>query len=115
MSEGCFNQMVQLMGETTPEGNRVVTNLYHARKSIQNFGLGCSKINCCPKGCMLYYNENSNKTITNQSLRGEFRRTFMLRKCGTLHMRLYSLIVTTSHMRWHSENERDPALMSSIR
>ncbi|RDX66631.1 hypothetical protein CR513_54581, partial [Mucuna pruriens] len=64
MSEGCFNHMVQLIGETMPKGNRMVTNFYHARKSVQILGFGCLKIDCCPKGCLLYYSENSNKTIT---------------------------------------------------
>ncbi|RDY04953.1 hypothetical protein CR513_11257, partial [Mucuna pruriens] len=67
MSEGCFNRMVQLMGETMPEGNKMVTNLYHARKSY-------------------------------------FPLISRLK-------RLYSSITTTSHMRWHSDNERDLALL----
>ncbi|RDY01445.1 hypothetical protein CR513_15216, partial [Mucuna pruriens] len=64
ISEGYFNQMVQLMGEIMPKGNKMVTNLYHARKLVQNLGFGCLRIDCCLKGCMLYYYENSNKSIT---------------------------------------------------
>ncbi|RDX61589.1 hypothetical protein CR513_60166, partial [Mucuna pruriens] len=64
MSERCFNRMVQLMGETIPKGNIMVTNLYHARKSVEKLGLGSLKIDCFPNGCMLYYNENFDKTIT---------------------------------------------------
>ncbi|RDX61584.1 hypothetical protein CR513_60173, partial [Mucuna pruriens] len=45
---------MQLMRETMPE----------ARKSVQNLGLGCLKIDYCPKGYMINYNENSDKTIT---------------------------------------------------
>jgi len=57
VSEGCFNRMVQLMGETMPKYNRMVTTFSQAKKSVKTLGLGCMKIDCCPKGCMLYYNE----------------------------------------------------------
>ncbi|RDX85629.1 hypothetical protein CR513_33147, partial [Mucuna pruriens] len=60
---GYFNRMVQLMGETMPKGNKMVTNLYHAKKLVKKLALGCL-IDCFPKGCMLYYNENSYKSIT---------------------------------------------------
>ncbi|RDX60345.1 hypothetical protein CR513_61518, partial [Mucuna pruriens] len=96
--------MVQLMGETMPKGNRMVTNLYHTRKSIQNLGLGCLKVNCCLKGCMLCYNENSDKTITMCFKIWYFPLIPRLK-------RLYYLIATTFHMRWHSENERDSTIL----
>ncbi|RDX99034.1 hypothetical protein CR513_17969, partial [Mucuna pruriens] len=126
MSEGCFNRMVQLMGEAMPEGNRMVKNLYHARKSVQNLGLGCLKIDCCPKGCMLYYNENSNKTITKCLICNTNRyksitkrgvqKNISVKKMWYFPLiprlkRLYSSIATASHMRWHSDNERDPTFL----
>jgi len=65
MFGGCFNRMVQLMGETMPNDHRMVNNFFQAKKSVEKLGLDCTKIDCCPKGCMLYYNENSHKSITN--------------------------------------------------
>ncbi|RDX72926.1 hypothetical protein CR513_47534, partial [Mucuna pruriens] len=50
---------------------------------------------------MLYYNENSDNIIT---------------KCLYFPLiprlkRLHSSIVTASHMRWYSHNERNPTLL----
>ncbi|RDX77934.1 hypothetical protein CR513_41861, partial [Mucuna pruriens] len=111
--------MVQLMDETIPEGNRMVTNLYHVRKLIQNLGLACLKIDYCPKGYMFYCNENSNKSIIkcfkSITKRGIQKNIFVKKMCYfpliSRLKRLYSSIATTSHMRWHSENERDPTLL----
>ena len=65
MSEGCFNRMVQLMGDTMPKNNTMVSNFYQVKRLVQKLGLSCLKIDCCPNGCMLYYKENSYKRITN--------------------------------------------------
>ena len=61
MSEGCFNRMVQLMGDTMPKNTTMVGNFYQAKRSMQKLGLGCLKIDCFLNRCMLYYKENSNK------------------------------------------------------
>jgi len=65
MSEGCFNRMVQFMGNPMPKNNTMVGNFYQAKRLVQKLGLGCLKIDCCPNGCMLCYKENSDKSITN--------------------------------------------------
>jgi len=56
-------------------------------------GLGCTKIDCCPKGCMLYYRKNSRKIITNCFICGMERykivtkkgieKKIVVKKCGT--------------------------------
>nr|KYP46574.1 hypothetical protein KK1_031804 [Cajanus cajan] len=124
MSEGCFNRMVELMGQTMPKDNEMVNNFYQAKKSVRKLGLGCLKIDCCPKGCMLYYKENSNRT--NCKICGEDRykttnKRGVEKKIPSKKMwyfpliprlkRLYSSMATASHMRWHSENERDSTIM----
>ena len=88
--------MVQLMGDTISKKNTMVSNFYQAKRLMQKLGLGYLKIDCCPNGCMLYYKENLDKSITNCSfsvkvistwqLIGEgLKKSFMLKKCGTLH------------------------------
>jgi len=93
MSKGCFNRMVQLMGETMPKNHQMINNFFEAKKSVKKLGLGCMKIDCCPKGCMLYYKENSHKIITNCSICGMDRyktitrrgieKKIVVKKCGT--------------------------------
>ncbi|RDY10871.1 hypothetical protein CR513_04544, partial [Mucuna pruriens] len=118
--------MVQLMGKMMPKGNRMVTNLYYVMKLVQILGLGCLQIDCCPNGCLLYFIENSDKTVikcfvckTNQYMsitkRG-FHMNISIKKMWYFPLiprlkLLYSSIITTSHMRWNSENERDPTLL----
>ena len=53
------------MGKTMPKDHQMVNNFFQAKKSVEKLGLGCTKIDCCPKGCMLYYRENCHKSITN--------------------------------------------------
>jgi hypothetical protein len=50
MSEGCFNRMVEFMRDALPTGNRMVPNLYHAKKTVASLGLRCIKIDCCKNG-----------------------------------------------------------------
>lgn len=126
MSEGCFNRMVQLMSEMMPKDNLMVNNFNHAKRSVQKLGLGCLKIDCCPKGCMLYYKENSEKSITNCFICGMDRYKMVTRRGVEKKIplkkmwyfpliprlkRLYSSMATASHMRWHSENQRDPTIL----
>ncbi|XP_068504318.1 uncharacterized protein [Phaseolus vulgaris] len=127
MSEGCFNRMVQLMGETMPKDHRMVNNFFQAKKLVEKLGLGCTKIDCCPKGCMLYYREHCHKSITNCFICGMERyktvtRRGIEKKIAIKKMwyfpiiprlrRLYSSMATAPHMRWHSENQRDPSILS---
>ena len=65
MSKGCSNRMVPLMDDTMPKNNTMVSNFYQAKRSVQKLDLDCLKIGCWPNECMLYYKENSNKSITN--------------------------------------------------
>jgi len=44
ISEGCFNRMVQLMGETMPKDHRMINNFFEAKKSVEKLGFGCTKI-----------------------------------------------------------------------
>jgi len=65
MSEGCFNFMVQLMGDTMPKNNTMVNDFYQTKRSVQKLRLNCLKTDCCPNKWMLYYKENLDKSITN--------------------------------------------------
>jgi len=118
--------MVQLMGETMPKNQQMINNFFEAKKLVEKLGLGCTKIDCCSKGCMLYYKENSHKSITNCSICGMDRyktitrrgiqKKIVVKKMWYFHIiprlkRLYSSMATAPHMRWHSENQRDPSIL----
>jgi len=54
-SEGSFNRWVDFIGRALPKDNEMPTNYYHAKKIGKELGLGCIKIHCCIRGCMIYY------------------------------------------------------------
>lgn len=115
-SQGCFNALAQFIGNALPDSNTMPKNYYRAKKSIEELGLGCSKIECCPNGCMLYYKED--EVLQSCKICGEERYTHVRRRgkdelVPRKHMwyfplvprlqRLYSSIQTAREMRWHRE------------
>jgi hypothetical protein len=127
MSQGCFNRMVQFMGDAMPSGNGMVPNFYQAKKSVTSLGLGVIQIDCCPNGCMLYRNADANDNVTTCKYCGTNRykissRRGIQKKVALKKMwyfpitprlqRLYSSIATASHMRWHFENHRKPGVLT---
>ena len=65
MLEECFNCMVQFISDTMAKNNTMVSNFYQVKRSVQKLGLSCLKIDYCPNRFILYYKENSDKSITN--------------------------------------------------
>lgn len=125
LSEGCFNGWVQFMGDAMPDGNSMPKNFYQAKKSVADLGLGCTKIECCPNGCMLYYKED--ELLQSCKFCGEqrykrVRRRGQVKRVSLKNMwyfplvprlqRLYSSIQTAHEMRWHHENQRKPGSLS---
>ena len=47
-----------LSADLLPEGNKMPTNHYKARKSIKRLGLTYNSIHACPHGCILYEDEH---------------------------------------------------------
>ena len=60
MAHGCFDEMAQLMKEISHPENRIPPTFYRAKKLVSGLGLTSQKIDCCKKGCMLYYKEDRN-------------------------------------------------------
>jgi len=71
----------------------MINNFFEAKKLVAKLGCGCTKIYCCPKGCLLYYKEISHKSMTNCSIcgmdrykiitRGGIEKKIVVKKCGT--------------------------------
>ncbi|XP_027351246.1 uncharacterized protein LOC113862354 [Abrus precatorius] len=129
MSEGCFNRMVQFMGEAMPNGNLMASNLYRAKKSVANLGLSCIKIDCCQDGCMLFCNTDEDDNVTTCkychkdrykiTCRRGIKKKVPIKRIWYFPItprlqRLYSSMATSSHMRWHRENHRDPCVLCHL-
>ncbi|CAK8537556.1 unnamed protein product [Lathyrus sativus] len=78
LSEGYFNGWMQFMGNALPENNCMPKVFYQARKSIAELGLASLNIECCVKGCMLYYKEDD--TLQKCKICGEERYKHIRRR-----------------------------------
>ncbi len=59
MSDACFNKVISLVKEMTPEDNQLPETLYDSKQMMKGLGLPYLKIDACPKNCMLFYRENA--------------------------------------------------------
>jgi Transposase family tnp2/Domain of unknown function (DUF4218)/Transposase-associated domain len=120
MSERNYNEMMQIMSKVVPKDNNLPKDFYQAKKKVKELGLGCEKIHCCPRGCMLYYKDDAE--LTNCKFCGHDRYKVVGKgRKKTRHAlskmwyfplvprltRLYASEQTASHMRWHREHRRD--------
>lgn len=60
-SDKGFSMMLNTMREAFPHAS-IPKSLYDLRKIIRDLGLSYDKIDACPNDCMLYWNENKDKT-----------------------------------------------------
>jgi hypothetical protein len=49
-----FNDLLRILGETLPEGNKVLTNTYRAKKLVKPVAMKLKKFHACPNHCILY-------------------------------------------------------------
>lgn len=125
MSEQCYNEVVRLMKETLPRGNRMVRDFYRTRRMVSKLGLGYKKIDCCVNGCMLYYKENLTGIQCNfchepryarRVSRGRYkdvaRKQMWYLPLAPRLQRLFASPSTASEMRWHHDNPREYGVLS---
>jgi len=124
-SEGSFNGWMEFFASALPDGNHLPRNFYQAKKTIVDLGLASKKIDCCKKGCMLYYKEDEMLQSCKNCGEQCYKHT---RKDGKVKLvpqkrmwyfplvprlqRLYSSIHTTKDMRWHRESQKEPGRLS---
>jgi hypothetical protein len=49
-----FNDLLCILGDTFPEGNKVLANTYRAKKLIRPVAMKLKKFHACPNHCILY-------------------------------------------------------------
>nr|XP_017245321.1 PREDICTED: uncharacterized protein LOC108216972 [Daucus carota subsp. sativus] len=57
VSDGCFSELLLLVGSTLPEGNTFPSSFSEAKKSLCALGMEYEKIHVCPNDCLLYRGE----------------------------------------------------------
>ncbi|XP_065857931.1 uncharacterized protein [Euphorbia lathyris] len=124
MTERCFDSVLEAMHDTLPPGNKMAKNFYETKKLIRGLGLPVEKIDCCVKGCMLFWRDDS--SLLNCKVCGHSR--YKMRRSLAKHKpvsfskmfyfpltprlrRLYASKVTVEHMRWHHDHVCDEGAM----
>jgi hypothetical protein len=49
-----FNDLMSVLGDTYPDGNKVPANTYRAKKLIWPVAMKLRKFDACPNHCILY-------------------------------------------------------------
>jgi len=55
-----FNDLLRILGDTYPEGNKVPTNTYRVKKLIWPVAIILKKFHACPNHCILYRGKYEN-------------------------------------------------------
>lgn len=59
-SDTGFDQLLKLLNEVFPEGNRVPPSMYEAKKTLRVMSIGYEKIHACSNDCILFRGEYAN-------------------------------------------------------
>ena len=57
-SQHSFDQWTDLIRELSPQSDSIPKDFYQVKKLVSRLGLKEEKIDCCMKGCMLYYKDD---------------------------------------------------------
>jgi hypothetical protein len=65
ISEVGYNEIMNLLHEVIGDeaAKNLPKNFYRSKNLVHSLGMPYVKIDACPKGCMIYYNDNVNKTL----------------------------------------------------
>ena len=59
LSERCYDSLLEFMKDALPQENTLSENFYDMKKMVDGLGLPMEKIDCCERGCMIYWGVNS--------------------------------------------------------
>ena len=97
-----------MIKEISSQPDSIPKDFYQAKKLVSKLGLKEEKINCCLKGCMLYYKEDDTALIHCKFCEGpKFKPSKW--KMGSTRM-LTPKGCLTPHMKWHAENKKNDAV-----
>ena len=60
LSDTSFNNLLSMLGDTYPEGNKVPTNTYQAKRMIRPVSMKLKKLHACTNHCILYRGKYKN-------------------------------------------------------
>ena len=121
ISQGAMDSMIELMKELVDPNVEIPDSYYKANALVSKLGLSSIRIDCCEKGCMLYYKEDVNLESCKFCSHPRYKTGSTGKKLAIKAMhylpliprlkRLYASNSSAPHMRWHRENRRPPGVM----
>lgn len=119
--------MTKMMLDATPVRDGLPQSYYDAKRLVSKLGLGVKRIDCCVKGCMLYYDNEFGMNDANlveckfcqqpryhqrnnsRVSRGKSipRKAMFYLPIVSRLQRLFASIQTAGNMTWHYENRRN--------
>nr|XP_016446420.1 PREDICTED: uncharacterized protein LOC107771546 [Nicotiana tabacum] len=119
--QAVMDSIIGLMNELNPSNIDLPKDFYTAKKLVSKLGLSSERIDCCEKGCMLFYKDDTsleNCKFCNQPRFKEVTNANTKKKVPVKVMhylplisrlkRLYASMSSTPHIRWHYEHRRPP-------
>ncbi|XP_004488903.1 uncharacterized protein [Cicer arietinum] len=121
----CLDFFATMLVDVCPFKDSLPKNFYQAKKLVTMLGLKSEKIDCCVKGCMLYYKENSadiecrfchepryvpRKPGIGNHKDIPVKRMFYMPITPRLK-RLYASTETAAQMRWHQHNRSSSGIL----
>ena len=120
ISQGAMDSMIDLMKELVDPNVEIPDSYYKANALVSKLGHSSIRIDCCEKGCMLYYKEDVNlescKFCSHPHYKiGSTGKKLAIKAIHYLPLiprlkRLYASNSSAPHMRWHRENRRPPGV-----
>ena len=115
-----FDDLLELLRSSHPEGNKVPSSHYVAKKTLKKIGLGYDSIHVCKNDCALFYKDNiklQNCPVCNESRwadkKGKKVPHKVLRHFPLILrlQRLYCSRHTAKDMIWHSTGQSEEGTM----
>ncbi|XP_070014701.1 uncharacterized protein [Nicotiana sylvestris] len=121
ISQAAMDSFIDLMSELVDPNIKLPGDFYKAKRLVSKLRLSSMGIDCCENGCMLYYKDDATLNSCKFCKKPPFKRlssgnmvaikvTYYLPLIPSLK-RLYALMCSAPHMRWHFENRRPPGVM----
>ncbi|CAH9080376.1 unnamed protein product [Cuscuta epithymum] len=124
LSEAATDRIVQLVNRFFPThiSNRPIQNFKKIKRKLSLLGMTHQSIDCCPKGCMIYWKADSELIecrfcssaryeVNNQSSKPIPLSRMEYFPITPRLQRLYASNTTAGDMRWHKSHHREEGVM----
>ncbi|XP_070042526.1 uncharacterized protein [Nicotiana tomentosiformis] len=123
ISQAGMDSIIGLVNELNMNKIDLPKDFYTTKKLVSKLGLSSERIDCCEKGCMLFYKDDASLENCKFCNQPRYKEVINSKKkkvpVKAMHYllliprlkRLYALMSSALHMRWHYENRMPPGIL----